>query len=166
VIANPCPTCKGAGFLHKPKKIRVKIPPGVGDGSRIRFKGKGEPGQGGGPPGDLYVVAKVEKHPYLGRSNSNITLELPVSFAEAALGTQVEVPTVDGRVKLKIPAGTQSGMKFRLKGKGAPKLKGKGKGDMIVTVRVVVPTRPGKEEREAIRRLEELEAQDVRDFLK
>lgn len=166
VIENPCPTCGGVGASRKPKKIRVKIPPGVSDGSRIRFKGKGESGQGGGPQGDLYVVARVEKHPYLGRSDSNITLELPVTFSEATLGTQVEVPTVDGRVKLKIPAGTQSGRKFRLKGKGAPRLKGRGKGDMIVTVKVIVPVKPGKEEREAIRKLDELEREDVRAFLK
>jgi len=167
VIPNPCSKCGGAGFVRTPRKSRVRIPAGVKDGSRIKFKGKGEPGAGGGPPGDLYVVTRVEKHPYLGRRDSNITLELPVSYAEAALGTQVEVPTTDGRVKLKIPAGTQSGRTFRLKGKGAPRLKGKGQGDMLVTVRVVVPEKVKKEQREIIEKLGELEpAAGLREHLK
>ncbi len=166
VIKNPCPSCGGAGFQKTPKKTRVKIPPGVSDNSRIKFKGKGEPGQGGGPPGDLYVVTRVEKHPYLGRSNADITMELPVTFSEAALGTQIEVPTVNGKVKLKIPPGTQSGRKFRIRGKGAPKLKGKGHGDMIITVKVSVPEKLDKKQRELIERLEELEPKDLRSFLK
>lgn len=165
MIKNPCPACKGAGQVRTQKKTRVRIPPGVGDGSRIRFKGKGEPGRGGGPPGDLYVITKVEKHPYLGRNNANITMDLPITFTEAALGTQVEVPTVDGKVKLKIPAGTQSGRKFRLKGKGAPRLKGKGKGDLIVTARVAVPEKLSKKQREAIEKLQEVEDIDLREFL-
>ena len=165
IVEHPCPTCKGQGSLRKPKKIKVRIPPGVGSGSRIKFKGKGEPGLSGGPPGDLFVVTMVDKHPYLGRSNANITMELPITFSEAALGTQVEIPTVDSRVKLKIPAGTQSGRKFRLKGKGAPRLKGKGQGDMIVTVKVVVPQKLNKKQREAIEKLEAIEPGDVRAFL-
>ena len=152
--------------MKTPKKTRVRIPPGVSDGSRIRFKGKGEPGQGGGPPGDLYVVTRVEKHAYLGLSNADITMELPISFSEAALGTQLEVPTIDGRVNLKIPAGTQSGRKFRLRGKGAPKLKGKGHGDMIVTVKIVVPQKIGKKEREILEKLDELEHKDLRAHLR
>jgi molecular chaperone DnaJ len=165
IIKNPCPTCGGAGSLRSPKKIKVRIPPGVSDGSRIKFKGKGEPGTGGGPPGDLFAVTRVGKHPYLGRSNADITMELPITFSEAALGTQVEIPTVDGRVKLKIPAGTESGRKFRLRGKGAPKLKGKGHGDMIVSVKVVVPTKLGKKQREMIEKLEEIEPKDIRAHL-
>jgi molecular chaperone DnaJ len=165
IIEHPCPTCRGVGTIRKPRKIKVRIPPGVSDGSRIKFKGKGEPGLSGGPSGDLYVVTGVDRHPYLGRSDANITMELPITFSEAALGTQVEIPTVDGRVKLKIPAGTQSGRKFRLKGKGAPRLKGKGQGDMIVTVKVVVPQKLNKKAREAIEKLEELEPKDVRAFL-
>lgn len=167
IIPNPCPKCAGAGFVRTPKKTKVHIPAGVSDGSRIKFKGKGEPGVGGGPPGDLYVVTNVDKHPYLGRRDANVTLDLPISYAEAALGTQVEVPTADGRVKLKIPAGTQSGRTFRIKGKGAPRLKGKGQGDMLVTVRVAVPQKVKKEEREVIEKLSELEpADDLRKHLK
>jgi molecular chaperone DnaJ len=166
IIENPCPACQGAGFVRSPKKTKVHIPAGVSDGSRIRFKGKGEPGTSGGPPGDLYVVTRVEKHPYFGWRDADIMLDLPVSFPEATLGTQVEVPTVDGRVKLKIPAGTQSGRTFRLKGKGAPRLKGKGHGDMLVTVRIAVPQKMDKNEREAIEKLGELETADIRAHLK
>ncbi|MBK5092750.1 MAG: molecular chaperone DnaJ [Actinobacteria bacterium] len=166
IIRNPCPACKGAGSVRSPKKIKVRIPAGVTNGSRIKFKGKGEPGAGGGPPGDLYVVTKVARHPYFGRKNSNITMELPVTYPEAALGTEVMVPTIDGRVKLKIPAGTEGGRTFRLKGKGAPKLRGKGSGDMLVTVKVVVPKKLTKKEKELIRGLEEVEPKDVRAHIK
>ncbi|MBU1669676.1 MAG: molecular chaperone DnaJ [Actinobacteria bacterium] len=166
IIRNPCPTCHGVGTLRVPKKTKVRIPPGVSDGSRIRFKGKGEHGQGGGPAGDLYVLAKVEKHPFFGRKNSDITLEVPLTFSEAALGTSVEVPTTAGKVKLKIPAGTQSGRVFRMRGKGAPKLKGKGHGDMLVTVKVAVPQKLNKKEREAIEGLAEVEPGDLRAHLK
>ncbi len=160
IIENPCPKCQGAGFVRTPRKTKVHIPAGVSDGSRIRFKGKGEPGMGSGPPGDLYVVTKVDKHPYLGRRGADVTMDLPISFSEAALGTQVEVPTTDGRVKLKIPAGTQSGRTFRLKGKGARRLKGKGQGDMLITVRVSVPQKVKKAEREVIEKLAQLEPAD------
>lgn len=162
IIKNPCPKCRGTGTARSPKKIKIRIPAGVSDGSRIKFKGKGEPGLGGGPAGDLYVVAKVEKHSYFARRNSDITLELPLTFSEATLGTEVPVPTIDGKVKLKIPAGTQSGHTFRLKGRGAPKLKGKGKGDMLVTARVVVPKHLNKKERELIGELDKIETKDLR----
>lgn len=165
IIRNPCPTCKGAGSFTKPKKIKIKIPPGVKDGGRLRFKGKGEPGPGGGQPGDLYVITRVEKHPYLGRKNSDVTMELPLTYTEAALGTRVEIPTIDGKVRLKIPAGTQSGRTFRLKGRGAPRLRGKGNGDMLVTVRVVVPEKLDKREKELIEKLEDVEQKDIRAHL-
>ncbi|MCJ7745431.1 MAG: molecular chaperone DnaJ, partial [Actinobacteria bacterium] len=113
-----------------------------------------------------YVVTKVAKHPYFGRKNGNITIELPVTFSEAALGTEVMVPTIDGRVKLKIPAGTQSGRTFRLKGKGAPKLKGKGNGDMLVKVKVVVPQKLTKDEKDLIKGLGEIEPKDIRAYMK
>jgi len=166
IIRSPCTACNGAGSGRSPKKIKVRIPPGVTNGSRIKFKGKGEPGAGGGPPGDLYVVTKVAKHPYFGRKNSSVTLELPVTFSEATLGTEVMIPTVDGRVKLKIPAGTQSGRTFRLKGKGAPKLRGKGSGDMLVTVKVVVPQKLTKKEKDLVKGLEEIEPKDIRAHIK
>lgn len=166
IIKNPCPKCGGAGMVSTPRKLKVRIPAGVKDGSRIKFKGKGEAGPGGGPPGDLYVVTRVESHPYLKRKNGDITMELPLSFREAALGTSVEIPTVDGKVRLKVPEGTQSGRTFRLKGKGAPRLKGKGRGDMKVTVRVVVPEKLGGDERKLVEKLEEIESKDIRAHLK
>lgn len=166
IIKDPCGACRGLGAVTVPRNIKVKLPAGVSNGSRIRFKGKGEPGFGGGLSGDLYVVTRVEKHPYLGRKNSHITMELPINFSEAALGTELAIPTVDGKVKLKIPAGTQSGRTFRLKGKGAPHLKGKGaRGDMLVTVQVVVPGKLNKKEREIITKLKEIEHADVRSHL-
>lgn len=165
IIRNPCSRCGGVGMVSTPRKIKVPIPAGVKDGSRIKFKGKGEAGPGGGPPGDLYLVTRVAEHPYLRRKNSDITMELPLTFSEAALGTRVEVPTVDGRVKLKIPAGTQNGRTFRLKGKGAPRLKGKGKGDMKVTVRVMVPEKLDSDERKLIESLEEMGPKDIRAHL-
>lgn len=165
IIRNPCPTCGGAGILRKPKKLKVKIPAGVKDGSRIRFKGKGEPGVGGGPPGDLYVVTRVQPHPYLKRKNGNIILELPLTYSEAALGTEVQIPTLDGRVKMKIPPGTPSGRKFRLKGKGAPRLKGKGRGDMHVKTRIVVPEDMDEDERKLIEELSRAKPRNVRAHL-
>jgi len=166
IIRDPCKVCSGMGVVNLPKTLKVKIPPGVSDGSRIRFKGKGESGRGGGPAGDLYVVTKVDRHPYLGRKNSHITMELPLSFSEAALGTEVQIPTIDGRVKLKIPAGTQNGRTYRLKGKGAQHLKGRGgRGDMLVTVKVVVPKKMNKKEREIVEQLGELEPKDLRTHL-
>ncbi len=165
IIKNPCSRCGGVGVVSTPRKIKVPIPEGVKDGSRIKFKGKGEAGPGGGPPGDLYVVTRVAEHPYLRRKNSDITMELPLTFSEAALGTRVEVPTIDGRVKLKIPAGTQNGRTFRLKGKGAPRLKGRGKGDMKVTVRIVVPEKLDSDERKLIESLEEIGPKDIRAHL-
>jgi len=166
IINNPCESCGGVGVVTRPKKVKLRIPAGVSDGSRLRFKGKGEPGQSGGTPGDLFVVTRVSKHPFFGRKNSDITLELPITFSEAALGTEVEIPTIDGRVRLKIPAGTQSGKTFRLRGKGAPRLKGKGNGDMLVTVRVSVPEKLNKKQRELIERLSQIEQKEIRTHIK
>lgn len=167
LIKNPCTRCKGSGTVTLPKKLKVKIPPGVSNDSRIKFRGKGEPGAGGGPAGDLYVRTKVGKHPYFKRRNSNITMDLPITYSEAALGTTIPIPTVDGRVKLKIPAGTQSGRTFRIKGKGAPKLKTKGaRGDLLVTVRVAVPEKVDQRGKELINELEDIEPKNIRAHLK
>lgn len=162
IIKNPCPSCGGSGKVRIPRKIKVKIPPGVRDGGKIKFKGKGEPSIDGGPPGDLYVITRVGSHPYFGRKGSDITLDLPITFSEAALGAQVEIPTIDGKVRLRIPPGTQSGRTFRLKSKGAPKPNGRGRGDMLVTARVVVPGKLSKKEREIVEKLGEIEPKDVR----
>lgn len=122
-------------------KINVKIPAGIDNGQQIRVSGKGEAGVNGGPAGDLYVVVHVRNHEFFEREGDHIICEMPLTFAQMALGDEVEVPTVHGKVKLKIPAGTQTGTEFRLKGKGAPNVRGYGQGDQYVVVRVVVLTK-------------------------
>ena len=155
LIETPCPTCHGTGTERRKRTIRVKIPPGVRDGARIKVAGKGEPGTAGGPPGDLFVKVKVGAHPIFGRKGSDLTLALPITYPEAALGAKVQVPTLDGPVTLKIPAGTPSGKTFRVKGKGAPR-KG-GQGDLLVTVGVDVPSKLSKEQKQLLSQLQETE---------
>jgi molecular chaperone DnaJ len=145
VVEHPCPTCHGSGAVTKDRTITVRIPAGVADGQRIRLAGKGSPGH---PPGDLFVRVSVQPHPLFGRKGDNLTVTVPISFAEAALGGTVSVPTVDGAVTLKVPAGTASGKTFRVRGKGVPAKKGPG--DLLVTVEVKVPTNLSDEERRAI----------------
>lgn len=154
VIDNPCRTCGGTGQSRKTRTLRVKIPPGIEDGARIRLSGRGEPGPTGGRPGDLYVSVRVAPHTFFGRRGSDLTLELPITFPEAALGANVKVPTLNGAVTLKIPSGTSQGRTFRVRGRGAPK-RGGGKGDLLVTVQVEVPSRLSKEERQLLERFRE-----------
>jgi molecular chaperone DnaJ len=152
IVENACTTCRGKGRVVKVKPVTVQIPAGVTDGGKIRFKGKGEPGVSGGPSGDLYVITRIKPHPYFARDGADVILDLPVSITEAALGASLEVPTPEGRVKLKVAPGTQSGKVYKLPGKGAPKLKGSGKGDMRVRVNVVVPKELSSEQKELLRR--------------
>ena len=143
--------------------VSVTVPAGATDGGKLRFKGKGGAGANGGPAGDLYVTTHIRRHPYYSRDGADVVLELPVSFTEAALGTEIRVPTPDGgKVKLKIPAGTQGGKVLRMRGKGAPKLNGSGTGDLKVRVNVAVPESLTDEQREALERFAELSAEDVR----
>ena len=152
VVTNPCPTCKASGIERKPRQVKVRIPAGVKDGQRIRLKGRGAPGRNNGPTGDLYVIVKVGVHQLFGRSGSNLTIEVPVTFAEATLGANVKVPTLDGpTVTLKMPAATPSGKTFRVKGKGV-QTNGKS-GDMLVTVVVDVPSTLTDEQRSAVEAL-------------
>jgi molecular chaperone DnaJ len=137
-VADPCPTCAGAGVETRVRDIRARIPAGVRDGARIRLQGKGRPGSSGGPAGDLFVRVHVEPHPLFGRKGDHLTLHVPVTYAEAALGARLTVPTLDEPVTLKVPAGTESGRTFRVKGRGAPKA-GSGRGDLLVTVDIAVP---------------------------
>ena len=153
IVATPCPTCGGTGAERRSRTLRVKIPAGVKDGARIRLPGRGEPGPAGGQPGDLFVRVKVATHPVFGRKGDDLTLELPVSFPEAALGANVDVPTLNGPVTLKVPGGTPSGKTFRIKGKGAPKRGGHG--DLLVTVRVDVPGKLSRDEKELLRQLQD-----------
>ncbi|HEY2215029.1 MAG TPA: molecular chaperone DnaJ [Acidimicrobiales bacterium] len=153
---TPCPVCHGSGTEQKVRSVKVRIPAGVEDNQRIRVKGRGAPGQGMAPAGDLYVVVHVGKHPVFGRSGRNLTMTVPVTFPEAALGTTVTVPTLESKVTLKVPAGTQSGKVLRVRGRGVPSGNGRnaGKpGDLLVKIEVVVPTELTDEQRAAIESL-------------
>ena len=165
VIEKPCRTCGGSGRERRVKRYSVKIPAGVRDGTRIKLKGKGEPGSLGGPPGDLHVVTRVTPSPLYERKGSDLVLDVPVTYAEAALGANVEIPTPGGPVSLKVPAGSQHGRTLRVRGRGAPKLNGGGKGDLLARVRVSVPTRLTKAEREAIENLQKVSHENPRERL-
>jgi molecular chaperone DnaJ len=163
VIEDPCLVCAGSGRERRTRRYTVKIPPGVRDGTRIRLKGKGEAGYGGAPAGDLHVVTRVADSPVYQRRGADLVVNVPVTFAEAALGASVEVPTPEGPVSLKIPAGSQDGKLIRIRGRGAPKLKGGGRGDVLARVRIDVPKRLTKAEREAIENLQKVTRQDPRE---
>ncbi|MFN2629098.1 MAG: molecular chaperone DnaJ [Gaiellaceae bacterium] len=167
VIEQPCPRCHGSGRERRLKTYTVKIKAGVKDGTRIRLKGKGEPGANGGPAGDLHVVTRVAGSTlFERRGEADLLIDVPVTYAEAALGTTVEVPTPDGpRVSLKIPAGSADGKLLRIKGRGAPKLKGGGKGDLIARVRVTVPKKLTKAEKEALQALHKVSRENPREAL-
>ena len=150
VIPDPCTACGGKGTVTSTAKIPLKIPAGVDTGSRIKLTGEGEPGPMGGPPGDLYVVIHVKEHPIFVREETEIICTVPISFPQAALGASIDVPTLDGKVKMKIPAGTQSGKVFRLRGKGVPVLGGHGRGDQHVRVVIETPSSLSKRQRELL----------------
>jgi len=164
IIETPCPTCKGGGSVRSSHTLQVRIPSGVKDGARIKLSGRGDPGPAGGKPGDLYVRVNVAQHDLFGRKGDNLTLTLPVTFPEAALGANVQVPTLNGPVTLKVPSGTPSGKTFRIKGKGAPRAKG-GQGDLLVTTHVEVPGKLSKPEKELLRQLQEQQAESPRKSL-
>ncbi|MFT7601165.1 MAG: molecular chaperone DnaJ [Acidimicrobiales bacterium] len=164
VVTDPCGTCHGNGLERRPRQVKVRIPAGVKDGQRIRLKGRGGPGRHGGPHGDLYVVVEVAPHQLFGRKGKNLTLNVPLSFAEAALGATVEVPTLDGgTVKLKIPAGTSAGKTFRVKGKGV--VASSSSGDLLVSVDVVVPAKLTDAQQNAIQTLGDLFPESPRSHL-
>ncbi len=140
LILNPCKNCGGTGWVKERKNIKLRIPPGVDSGTRLRVEGEGEPGLHGGPPGDLYVVIHVKSHPFFTRKGDDILCEVPISFVQAALGDEIEVPTLKGTQKLKIPPGTQPGHVFRLKHMGVPHLGRRGEGDQLIRIVVKVPT--------------------------
>lgn len=147
IIVNACTRCRGSGRERRVRKISVKIPGGVDNGSQVRLSGEGEPGVWGGPKGNLYIDIKVKEHPYFLRDGSNILLDFAINVAQAALGDEVEIPTVEDPVKLKIPPGIQDGAVLRIKNKGAYKLRGGGRGDQLVTARVVTPQSLDKHQR-------------------
>src|ERR1700749_4987486 len=163
VIRTPCETCKGAGRVEREKQIEVKIPAGVETGSRLRLQGEGEAGAQGGPAGDLYVVIHVKQHDVFERQGNNLYASIPVTFAQAALGADVVVPTLDAEHSLKVPAGTQAGTVFRVKGQGMPAPGGRGKGDLFISVTVVTPTTLTREQRKLLEQLAQIEDKDLGD---
>ena len=163
---RPCQACGGSGFIRKPESFEVRIPPGVDTGSRVRVPGKGNAGVHGGPAGDLYIVTEVEPHPIFERKGDNIYVKVPVTVSEAALGAKVEVPSLVGPSTIKIPPGTQSGQKPRLRGKGAPSLRSDARGDQFVEVQVMVPRVADERTKEILRELARLNPEDPRQELK
>jgi molecular chaperone DnaJ len=165
VIPDPCPTCHGRGVEVRAREVKVRVPAGVADGQRIRVKGRGAAGANGGSPGDLFVVVHVQSHPLFGRSGNDVTVRLPVTFPEAALGADVKVPTLDGQVTMRIPPGTPSGKVMRVRGKGVEAdghRNGKHTGDLLVTIDVQVPPKLDDRQREAVESLAQVLDTDPR----
>jgi molecular chaperone DnaJ len=161
IIAHPCPGCDGAGMRQHTHQLNIKIPAGVDAGARLKLRGEGEAGPHGGSPGDLYVVLHVREHPLFVREGTDVVCEVPVSFAQVALGVEVQVPTLDGSASVKIPAGTQSGQLFRLKGRGIADLNGYGRGDQIVRIVVETPRKLTPRQRELLEEFARLSGEEV-----
>jgi molecular chaperone DnaJ len=155
-IPHPCKECRGLGKVKRNKKIQIKIPPGVDTGSKLRIRGEGEEGERGGPPGDLFVFLYVEPHDFFSRDGDDIICQVPISFTQAALGSEIEIPTLNGKRNLTIPKGTESGEIFRIKGEGFPKLRGYGRGDQVVQVVVKTPKNLTKRQEEILGEFEEI----------
>lgn len=155
IIRNPCAQCKGQGYRQANRKLKVNIPAGVDDGTRLRLSGEGQTGANGGPAGDLYVFLKVKPHPFFERHESDLHCTIPINIAQAALGAEIEVPTLEQPHKLKISEGAQSGAQFRIRHKGVPNLNGGGRGDLIVHVEVKTPSRLTREQRKLLEQLRE-----------
>jgi molecular chaperone DnaJ len=164
-VETPCPTCHATGVERRPRNVKVRVPAGVQDGQRIRVAGRGAAGHNGGPAGDLYVVCQVGQHELFGRKGRDLTLTVPITFAEAALGATVTVPTLTKAVTLKVPAGTRSGRTFRVRGKGVSGNGSGSPGDLLVTVEVAVPERLSEAEREAVEKLAAAQLESPRSYL-
>ena len=160
IIASPCATCQGAGRMRKSKTLSVKIPAGIDEGDRIRLSGEGEAGSAGAPPGDLYVVVQIRPHPVFQREHNDLHCEMPISFTTAALGGEIEIPTLDGHAKLRIPGETQSGQVFRLRGKGIKALRGGNQGDLMCHVVVETPVKLNERQKELLRELDSINRSD------
>ncbi len=163
IIEKPCKSCDGSGRVRQEKKLHIKIPAGVDTGSRLRMQSEGEAGPNGGPAGDLYIYIKVKPHKIFKRNEDDILCDYEISFTQAALGDEVEVPTLEGKVALNIPEGTQSGTTFRLRGRGFPRLRGYGRGDQHVKIKVVTPTHLNAEQKELLRQLDKNYQKDKKD---
>ncbi len=155
IIENPCHTCSGRKMVQQTRQLSVKIPPGVDTDTQIRLTGEGAPGSGGGPAGNLYVVINIRPHKHFQRQGNDIILDLDITFPQAALGSEIIVPTVEGEDTMRIPPGTQAGKMLRLRGKGVPFLRGGGRGDQIVVINIAVPLKLTAEQRDLLERLEE-----------
>lgn len=160
-ISNPCYDCRGTGNVQRVRKVKVKIPAGVDTGNRLRLRGEGEAGTRGGPPGDLYVYIRVRPDPVFQRDGDNVICEVPVSFTQAALGAEIEVPTLEGNTRIKVQEGTQSGTILRLRGKGIPNLHGHGRGDLHYRIKVLTPTKLTEKQKEILREFARLYGEDV-----
>lgn len=161
VITNPCDACNGKGRIRRQKKIKINVPAGIDDGQTMRLEGEGEPGIKGGPSGDLFISVRVKPHAIFQRQGNDVICEMPITFVQAALGTELEVPTLDGRVKYNVPEGTQTGSVFRLKNKGIPFLRGSGRGDQYVKVHVEVPKKLNEKQKALLREFAELSGDEV-----
>lgn len=161
-VANACPKCSGSGVVEESARVTVRIPAGVADGSKIRLAGQGGAGERGGPPGDLYLVPRMASHPHVRREGNDLYMDLPITVGEALRGAEVKVPTFDGTVTLKVPAGSQSGRKLRLRGMGAPPLKGGTRGDLYAQLQIVLPEPSGEAARRAVDELEKAYRKDPR----
>ncbi len=161
IITDPCLTCKGKGKTRKQESVSIKIPPGVDTGIKLRVSGAGEAGHMGGPYGDLYVIIHVAQHPFFKRKGTDLLCEVPISFIQASLGGEIDVPTIDGKASIKIPAGTPSGRVFHLKGNGVPRLGGRGRGDQFVSVYIDVPKKLTKHQKELLQEFASISGDDI-----
>lgn len=157
MIKDPCETCSGRGRNKKREKLSVKVPAGIDEGQRLKLSGQGDAGSNGGPAGDLFVMIHLQEHEFFKREEYDVLCEVPISFSQAALGSEIEVPTLGGRVSMKVPEGTQSGQKMKLRNKGITKLGGYGFGDQIITIHVETPTKLSKEQKEIFKQMQEME---------
>ena len=161
IISEPCKECRGKGTVKRNKKLKVKIPAGVDNGSRLRVSGEGEAGAKGGPSGDLYVYLYVKPHKFFERDGTTVLCEVPINIVQATLGADIKVPTLDGQVTMKVPEGTQPGKVLRLKGKGIPSLRGGGRGDQLVRIKVVVPTKLSDKQKDALRKFADISKDNI-----
>lgn len=161
IITDPCTECSGKGKIRKNVKLKINIPAGIDDGQTISLRGEGEPGAKGGPAGDLYISIRVKTHPLFQRQGNDVICEIPITFVQAALGAEIDVPTLDGKIKHTVPEGTQTGAVFRIKGKGIPYIRGNGRGDQYLKVNVEVPQKLNEKQKSILREFAEVSGDEV-----
>jgi molecular chaperone DnaJ len=162
LIATPCKQCRGAGAVREKKEVQLRIPPGVDNGTRLRLRGEGQAGAAGGPPGDLYIEVQVSPHPLFTREGKNLQYRAQLSFVEAALGSEVEIPTLNAHTRISVPSGTQPGATFRIPGEGLPGLRGNSRGDLVVEVELKTPTQLTPRQEELLKEFLKLTEQETR----